>query len=707
MKTILLIGYCMVFSTIGLKAQVTQLNNNRSLQANIALAGKTIVISQIDSSIWVTDATVGGTVQISTTIKYEGFGGVLGDKLVFTGSTPATGSEVYITDGTNAGTTLVKDILPGTRGSLPGAEGAVLGDYIYFTAETVAEGRELWRTNGTEAGTTLVKDIVPGNTGSNLINEYQLFPAGAYLLFRAQNGAAGIELWRSDGTEGGTVPLLDINPGNPSSNPRTFFGYNNLILFVATDAEHGEEFWKTDGTPGGTVLLKDVSTGPRSSTTAEIFPGFPAPIFQFFHLFNNRVYFNASNGTSNGQLWSTDGTTANTTLLKDIVPGAPFPFVLLINAINLPGKFIFPVSDGANRSELWESDGTPDGTKLFRAFASNDPPGLPLIFLTLSGDSASGLLTYPLFQGNKFFFAAPTIAEGYELWISDGTPAGTSMVKNINSGAADGIDLSELSWVYTANELYFAANDGTNGNELWRSNGTETGTTLVQNINPGPGSSDPDLSFLAFGKIIFTATDGDHPDNTDLFVIDGTFTPLPVEFGSFTAELRGSDALLRWSTLQESNSRDFTIQRSYDGRRFEAIGTVPARGSSSVRHEYAYTDAGVAKGNRSIIYYRLTAGDRDGRSRNSHVISLRLRGGSELDVRLLSNPVRDNVSVMLSGVTGSVQISIIDLNGKPVYKSALQQVNGLLTLPAGNLQGGVYILVAETNSERKTLRFIK
>lgn len=90
----------------------------------------------------------------------------------------------------------------------------------------------MWRTNGTAAGTTLVKDIVPGAAGSNEAEEYQLFSNGSYLLFAAQNAALGVELWKSDGSTTGTIALPDIYAGANSSNPEQFFSYNGICYFL-------------------------------------------------------------------------------------------------------------------------------------------------------------------------------------------------------------------------------------------------------------------------------------------------------------------------------------------------------------------------------------------------------------------------------------------------------------------------------------------
>ena len=81
--------------------------------------------------------------------------------------------------------------------------------------------------------------------------------------------------------------------------------------------------------------------------------------------------------------------------------------------------------------------------------------------------------------------------------------------------------------------------------ELWRSNGSTAGTFLVQDINPVIDDADPFLDFfMVNGKILFEATDGDDATQTDLFAVDGTFTPLPLKLTDFTVTPKNKDALL-------------------------------------------------------------------------------------------------------------------------------------------------------------------
>lgn len=712
MKKSLLLTISIALSAFFLSAQVTQINNNNSLNVVAALSNsKAIVVSEIDSSIWTTDAlSLASTVQLITPVKYESFGFVLSGKLIFRGSTPATGSEIYITDGTAAGTVLVKDIYPGTTSSAP-SDFTVLNGFIYFSARTAAEGRELWRTDGTGAGTTLVKDIVPGTDSSNTEGNYHITSSGTYLLFAANTAASGVELWRSDGTGPGTALLKEINTGNAnadSSNPHNFYPFNGSFLFTATDAIHGEELWKTDGTASGTVLVKDINPGTGSFTEVELFPGFPFPVFFGFHTFNNHAYFQANDGTSTGELWSTDGTTGNTILLKDIVPGTSPSFIFCIDGVNLSNKFIFPVSDGdaASRSELWESDGTPGGTVLFKSFTPVINGDIPTVYIPYNANLYGATFTQSLFQGNKFFFTARTPTQGIELWISDGTSGGTQVVKDINPGTGNGIDTTSGDYLYTSTALFFNGNDGNLGNELWKTDGTAAGTSIVKDINLNAANADPNALLLFNSKIMFTATEGDDPNARDLFVVDGTFTSLPVKLTDFTVIPQDKNAILQWSTQQEINSKSFTIQRSYNGQHFEDIGNVNAAGTTYLLSKYSFIDYDILKSGRPIVYYRLNAIDKDGKSYFTNIISLKIKGNSQWSLRLLSNPVKDYISLLLSDVSGKLQLTVRDLSGKILYTKSMENINGQISLPV-MLQKGMYILEAENNNERKIIKLIK
>lgn len=711
MKKMLLFQACIYLCYTNLHAQVTRINNNNSLQPIVLLNNNlALAVSATDQTLWKTDGTLAGTTQLSSTIEFDGYGGILNGKYIFEGSTATTGWELYITDGTPGGTMLLADIIPGNIGSEPSDNFVVLNGFMYFTATTAATGRELWRTNGTAAGTTMVKDIFPLATGSNEKDRYELSLAGNYLLFAASGSAAsGIELWRSDGTAASTILVKEINMGSVPSNPRYFYNYKNRVLFAATNAATGDEIWATNGTEAGTVLLKDINPGQDSSTYAsiEVVPGLfmPFNVFFSFHEFNGNLYFTAFDGTGGGGIWRTDGTTPNTALVKEMASSVGFfniGFGLFLNAFNLPGKFLFPYAEIQTKGELWECDGTTAGTKLFKSFPVNSDDDIPLIYVNLGYNAATQTLIYPLYNG-KFFFSAEA-PNGNELWSTDGVVANTLVVKDINP-SGDGIDLDNSTYLYTTAGLHFAGNDGVHGNELWKTNGTGAGTSMVQDIYLNAGEAEPTLYFIVNGKILFTATDGDDVNNTDLFVVDGNFIPLPVQLFNFSVLPAGNDALLNWRTTEEKNTKDFTVQSSDDAAKWKDVAKIKAAGNSSTKRDYSYTDPGVMNSGQKMIYYRLVSSDINGHTSVSKIISLKLNE-VRWNVELVSNPIIDKPQLIFAGAEGVTRISIKDITGKRIYDHSIPGAQGEFTVPV-YLKRGVYILLIADKTHEKSFKIIK
>ena len=127
-------------------------------------------------------------------------------KLVFAArqadSSSSSGRELYITDGTPAGTTLLKNINP-SGGSYPGLTGtgnptaALVNNVLYFPATDTLHGRELWRTDGTPEGTVLVAELFPGAGTSNPAN---LTNVNGNLYFTAQPDGFDSMVYRRDPT---------------------------------------------------------------------------------------------------------------------------------------------------------------------------------------------------------------------------------------------------------------------------------------------------------------------------------------------------------------------------------------------------------------------------------------------------------------------------------------------------------------------------
>ncbi|MBL0307320.1 MAG: T9SS type A sorting domain-containing protein [Chitinophagaceae bacterium] len=246
----------------------------------------------------------------------------------------AFGRELWKSDGTWAGTVLVKDIYPGPIGGTKRYFTNVNGT-LYFSADDGVNGEELWKSDGTSAGTIMVKDILPGEIGSSPQN---LTNVNGVLYFSATDGINGQELWKSDGTEAGTVLVKDINPGGIGSAPNTLTNLNGVLHFAAADAANGWELWKSDGTTLGTVLVKDIFPGINSSNPVSL------------TVVNNTLFFTANNGTTGQEVWKTDGTEAGTVIVQDItVQGASNP-----NSYTLVGSKLFAaITDDVHGEELW------------------------------------------------------------------------------------------------------------------------------------------------------------------------------------------------------------------------------------------------------------------------------------------------------------------------------------------------------------------
>jgi ELWxxDGT repeat protein len=381
---------------------------------------------------------------------------------------------------------LVKDIFPGTEGS--GISQPVLyGGKMYFYADDGVHGGELWSSDGTSAGTQLVKDLNP--LGNSEITE--LTAVNGNLVFSAAN-ANGYELWVSDGTDAGTFMVLDINPGSASSVPTEFTVIGNQAFFQADDGINGPELWATDGTTAGTHLVKNInategsypsqliayngklifraytnetgdelwtSDGTEAGTVLlmDIFPGgdgYP----RLFHEFNGLLYFRADDDNGD-ELWVTDGTTAGTHLLKDINPEtADGSSINEFTEAN--GQLFFRARTANEGFELWKTDGTEAGTVLVKD-------------IWVGGDSFPGALT--AYNGKVYFQATDGSAANTELWVSDGTEAGTYMLKDINPTTYS----APNEFIVYNNMLYFVADDGTNGSEFWVTDGTPQGTQKI------------------------------------------------------------------------------------------------------------------------------------------------------------------------------------------------------------------------------------
>lgn len=423
--------------------------------------------------LWKSDGTSSGTqlikdIATGTTNSNPSAYTVFKNKLYFnaTTGTSVTGSELYVTDGTEGGTTLVKDIREGTSSSNPQRLN-VLGDsIILFAANDGITGVELYKTNGTAEGTAVVKDY-PGTAGS--ISEIVIMNGIAYL---SQIAGSGRELYRSNGTDVGSFIVKDINPGTGTGvNPELFASSKNVLYFAGNDGTTGTELWKSDGTEAGTVLVKEINPGTANGNPRR------------FVEVGTKIYMNAA-GPEGIELWETDGTTAGTKLVSDINPGAgnsnPDRLVSALGSL-----FFFAQEDGT-LYDFYKYDGT-TLTKLTNVKVAANTVNT----------------TYAEINGKLYF------AVGGNLWMTDGTVAGTVLVSSTIVGSPNPSSITNITRV--GNEIYFA---GTleNGSELFKFRPTgpssiKTEDLLDITLYPNPATNMVNIQGTISDNAIYTIFD--------------------------------------------------------------------------------------------------------------------------------------------------------------------------------------------------------
>jgi ELWxxDGT repeat protein len=449
----------------------------------------------------------------------------------------AAKEQLWKTDGTEAGTTLIKDLGLFENQAF---SSEVNNDILYFEVlvqdpNTNFSSLQLWKTDGTDTGTQLIKDW-----GSSLtINSF--IPLDNSLYFTTGNYWNDTQLWKTDGTEAGTILVKDF--GNDISDITEV--NNSLYLDVSQyDSMTGTstaQLWKTDSTGTEVELIKDF--GNLTFGTAYEDSKISVNDSLYFEITQSYNYYSPTPPLS--QLWKSDGTNTGTTIVKDFGSSKD------INNFwdDLNNTFYFSVSipnteDYYNTTyELWKSDGTDGGTTLVQDFGKSSLDYLTTVNNTLyftvnSIDSLTNINNRELWKvdsngnislvknlGNfsiqdwevidntLYFQALKTDSDTYtstaQLWKTDGTDIGTILVKEFpNSNWVSSYNSAGLEVIN--NTLYFPLSDLNYGTELWMSNGTETGTMMVADINPGKASSNASIPVDVNGILYLTADDGIH-----------------------------------------------------------------------------------------------------------------------------------------------------------------------------------------------------
>ena len=341
---------------------------------------------------------------------------------------------------------------------------------VYFAAYSPTYTVDIWKTDGSEAGTVLVKAI----PNSKEIRDLLVFQNK--IFFIVGKGSGNDKIWVSDGTAAGTNQFIDLDTKNDINNaPKELLVFNNKLFFWAgREGTNFKNYYVSDGTVSGTSVLNNIGNeyGYNQGGESVISNG-------------KLYYFTGSNGNNTG-LWVTDGTQGGTKLVKRLNIAAflrDIDGILYFNGTDMDG----PNNASLYGSEPWRSDGTEAGTQLIKDIY----PG---------GGSSVGGGAYVKF-GNKIYFGSSNGVNGVEVWQTDGTEMGTKMLKDIYQG--DKSSANNFNAIDYNGVLYFAAQDKDHGTELWKTDGTTNGTTLVEDFDPGFKSGSPRSFFIYKGMLFF------------------------------------------------------------------------------------------------------------------------------------------------------------------------------------------------------------
>jgi large repetitive protein len=416
------------------------------------------------------------------------------------------GPEVWVTDGTRAGTRPLQRVMAPRH---PHAK-AVLAfkDFLYFIADDGTSGPALWRSDGTPAGTRLWVDLVPRSR--NHPAPELLAASSSLLMFAGWSRDHGEEPWVSDGTAKGTRRIADLVPGRSGSNALAAVPVGTQMFFVA-DTRGGQELHSFDG--------RRVRTVSSFRNPRPLLDPFAGAAIEFAATLGDRLVFLAFDSAVGVEPWVADGRVGGTHLLADICPGSCSSLGRIEGAA-LGEALVFPAFAPTLGDEPWITDGTPTGTRVLRDLCRGPCSSLGSLLGEVAGEGLLGARG----PDNRF-----------QAWRTDGTSAGTRRLlfgDRLSSGslALDGVVLLGLDdgltgeelWAWrpestltqvadlvpgtgdgltcafasAGEDLYFLADDVEHGIELWTTRGTTGTTRLLAEAVPGPEPVGP-FSFSA------------------------------------------------------------------------------------------------------------------------------------------------------------------------------------------------------------------
>nr|WP_321236494.1 ELWxxDGT repeat protein [uncultured Psychroserpens sp.] len=513
-----------------------------------------------------------------------------------------------------------------------------------------------------QAQVSLVKNIsINGDSNPQHFVEYN-----NALYFQASNNASGnnFELWRTNGTTAGTILVKELRASG-SSSPRGFKVFNNLLYFIADGSAISSSLYSTDGTDPGTVIFQ--------TTVYNAEP--------YFNVLNNELYYSRFYAAGQRALFKYDGTTET-----QLSPSGASRYSISYESNN---RIIFQSNTVAGDYEIWSSDGTSSGTTELADISYGDSGG-------------SDAKDFFEANGNVYFTAYGDAGIGRELYITDGTSPGTVLLKNINPTIAftNAANSNPNNFTVFNNMLYFTANDAINGDELWMTDGTTAGTQMVLDLYPGATGSIPSDLYVYNNALYFAAS---HPTlGREVFkcsalnsitnlknVANGSNSSDPSDFTEYNGKLYFvADNLTNgrelWNTTGFSSTTNLVADINSSGTGSSNPSNLTVFGSNL----FFSADDGVTGTGIELYKYR------------DPTLSVTL---SDIDDNLLifPNPISDDFSIQTNNIIKS--IAIYNIQGKLVksFSNQLDRYN------ISDLNTGLYFAKIKSNKGELVKKLIK
>ena len=301
--------------------------------------------------------------------------------------------------------------------------------------------------------------------------------------------------------------------------------------------------------------------------------------------------------------------------------------------------------------------------------------------------------------GDTLLFRASNSAAGIELWKTDGTNAGTVLVEDINPGSGGSNPMDFATFGDTA---YFQANGGSAINyEIFKTNGTTEGTALAGELVPGASGSFPEQLVVLGNKLVFVANTA--ATGTEIFVMPLNSSVLPIALSQFNVNCDKKGNRLAWQTLIETGSDHFEIEKSDNSRDWTNIGHIKSSNGSARLMNYEFVDA---TGGRA--FYRLKNFDQDGSFTYSSIVSINC-SAKQPNLYVYPVPAKGTLTIILpSDKNGTVTLQVMDLTGRKHLQErvSIQKGSNNIKLNIGRLVSAEYYLKIIEAGNVRTLKIM-